>query len=116
MRKLRYCRADNGKEPCRDWLTGLKDMMGVTHINKRLERLSLGQRGDSESVGEGVFELRIHWGPGYRLYYAEQGHEIIILLYGGNKKSQQRDIDRAIKYWKDYLEKYDEGNLCREGE
>lgn len=106
MKILKYYQTSNGKEPCKEWLTGLRDVVGVARINKRIERLMLGQRGDSESVGEGVFELRIHYGPGYRLYYAEQGHEIVILLYGGSKGSQQRDIDRAITYWKDYLEQY----------
>lgn len=81
-------------------------MMGVITINKRLDRLVLGNRGDTEPVGDGVFELRIHYGPGYRIYYAEQGNELVILLYGGSKRAQQRDIDRAIEYWKDYLERY----------
>ncbi len=111
MKILKYYKTSNGKEPCKEWLSGLKDFVGMAHINKRLERLSLGQKGDSESVGGGVFELRVHYGPGYRLYYAEHGQEIIILLYGGNKKSQQRDIDRAITYWKDYLEQYHEGSI-----
>ncbi len=82
-------------------------MVGLAHVNKRLERLSLGQRGDSESVGEGVFELRVHYGSGYRVYYAEHEKEIVILLHGGSKRAQQRDIDKAIEYWKDYLERYD---------
>lgn len=106
MKILKYYQTSNGKEPCKEWLIGLRDVVGVAQINKRIERLMLGQRGDSEPVGNGVFELRIHYGPGYRLYYAEQGHEIVILLYGGSKGSQQRDIGRAITYWKDYLEQY----------
>ncbi len=108
MKTLKFYKTDNGKEPFKEWLSGLKDFVGMAHVNKRLERLSRGQRGDSESVGDGVFELRIHYGPGYRLYYAEHGPEIVILLQGGSKKSQQRDIDRAIHYWKDYLERYNE--------
>lgn len=110
MRTLKYYQTSNGKQPFVEWLMGLKDVVGVTRINKRIERLMLGQRGDSESVGEGVFELRIHYGPGYRLYYAEQGNELVILLYGGSKGLQQRDIDRAIFYWKDYLERYHDKN------
>ena len=106
MKILKYYQTNNGKEPCKEWLLGLRDVVGITQINKRLERLMLGQRGDSESVGEGVFELKIHYGLGYRLYYAEQGNELVVLLYGGSKGSQQHDIDRAISYWKDYLEKY----------
>ncbi|OGT34138.1 MAG: hypothetical protein A3C44_00545 [Gammaproteobacteria bacterium RIFCSPHIGHO2_02_FULL_39_13] len=106
MKTLKYYKTGNGKEPCKEWLMSLKDVVGAAQINKRIERLMLGQRGDSESVGEGVFELRIHYGPGYRLYYAEQGSELVILLYGGSKGGQQRDIDRAIGYWKNYLERY----------
>ncbi|PIZ03669.1 MAG: addiction module protein [Gammaproteobacteria bacterium CG_4_10_14_0_8_um_filter_38_16] len=106
MKTLKYYQTSNGKQPFKEWLMGLKDVVGMAQINKRIERLMLGQRGDSEPVGEGVFELRIHYGPGYRLYYAEQGSELVILLYGGSKGSQQRDIDRAITYWKDYLEQY----------
>lgn len=110
MKILKFYRAENQKEPFREWLSGLKDVVGIAHINKRLERLSCGQRGDSEPVGEGVFELRIHHGPGYRVYYAEHDRDIVILLHGGSKKSQHRDIDRAISYWKDYLEQYYERN------
>lgn len=106
MKILKYYQTSNGKQPFTEWLMGLKDVIGIAQINKRLERLMQGQRGDSEPVGEGVFELRIHYGPGYRLYYAEQGSELVILLYGGSKGRQQRDIDRAIGYWKDYLERY----------
>lgn len=106
MKILQYYQTSNGKTPFKEWLTNLKDKMGIEKINKRLERLTLGQCGDSEFVGEGVFELRIHYGPGYRIYYAEHDQEIVILLYGGNKNTQQRDIDRSIGYWKDYLERY----------
>ena len=106
MKILKYYQTSNGKQPFTEWLMGLKDVVGIAKINKRIERLMLGQHGDSESVGGGVFELRIHYGPGYRLYYAEQGGELVILLYGGSKGSQQRGIDRAIAYWKDYLERY----------
>ena len=110
MKLLRYYQTGNGKTPFEEWLTGLKDAIGSTRINRRLDRLASGQRGDSEPVGEGVFELRIHFGPGYRVYYAEHGQEVVILLYGGSKGSQRRDIDRAIDYWKDYLERYNDKN------
>ncbi len=110
MKILRYYEGSNGKRPCEEWLDGLRDAVGVATIRRRLDRLAAGLRGDSEPVGEGVFELRIHYGPGYRLYYAEQGSELVILLYGGSKGSQQRDIDRAITYWKDYLERYHDKN------
>jgi len=72
----------------------------------RLQRLRLGNFGDTEriqGVGKGLFELRIHAGPGWRIYYGKEGEEIVILLCGGAKKSQKRDITKAAKYWEDYL-------------
>ena len=108
MKELRFYETTAGKQPFKEWLSGLKDVMGVARINKRLENLMLGHRGDAEPVGDGVFELRIHCGPGYRIYCAEQGLKVVILLYGGAKGSQQRDIKRAISYWKDYQERYNE--------
>lgn len=106
MKELRFYQTNNGKQPFKEWLDDLKDLIGLARINKRLEKLMLGHRGDSEPVGEGVFELRIHCGPGYRIYYAEHGREIVVLLHGGSKGSQKRDIKKAIAYWKDYLECY----------
>ena len=106
MKILRHYQTDNGKTPFIEWLTDLRDVIGISKINRRLDRLTHGQYGDSASIGEGVFELRIHYGPGYRIYYAEHSQEVVILLHGGSKGTQQRDIDRAINYWKDYLERY----------
>jgi putative addiction module killer protein len=91
-------------------LENLKDFEGVLQITKRVRRLTIGHRGDFSSVGQGVFELRIHFGPGYRVYYAPVGKEIDVLLFGGDKSSQQRDINKAIEYWKDFLEQYNEKN------
>ncbi len=68
----------------------------------RLERFRLGNVGDWKSVGEGVLELRIDWGPGYRVYFAQDGKEIVLLLCGGEKGTQVRDIKDAKKYWRDY--------------
>ena len=68
----------------------------------RLERVRAGNFGDSSSVGEGVFELRLHFGAGYRIYYGRWGDEIVVLLCGGSKRTQKRDIPRAKQYWEDY--------------
>jgi putative addiction module killer protein len=79
------------------WFTGLKDEVARSRIAIRIRRLSLGNFGDAKSVGGRVFELRIDHGPGYRVYFTRRGTEIVILLAGGDKKSQERDIERARK-------------------
>lgn len=77
------------------WLDGLSDLIGRARILARIERLRGGNFGDWKSVGEGVGELRIATGPGYRVYFTKMGNEIVVLLAGGDKKSQARDIPRA---------------------
>ena len=78
------------------WLTDLKDVQGRARIAKRIDRLADGNFGDVKPVGGGVSELRFAFGPGYRVYYAQRGQVVVILLCGGDKQSQQRDIERAI--------------------
>jgi putative addiction module killer protein len=77
------------------WLAGLRDRPAVSRINARIRRLSLGNPGDVKSVGEGVLEMRIDYGPGYRLYYVQRGTSLVILLAGGDKRTQDRDIKIA---------------------
>lgn len=108
MKSLRLYRTRKSKEPFGEWLTSIKDTIAIAQVNNRVRRLSLGQRGDCKPVGKGVFELRIHYGPGYRVYFAEHGNEIVILLCDGNKGSQKRDIKQAIAYWQDYKGQYHE--------
>ena len=83
------------------WLRGLLDQRAKQKITGRLQRLKFGHFGDVEPVGHGVSELRIHEGKGYRVYFRQQGDEIIVLLCGGDKKSQQRDIAQAQRIWKE---------------
>lgn len=80
-----------------DWFTGLPDKLVKARIQARIDRLQDGNAGDVVSVGEGVSELRLHFGSGWRVYYTERNRKIIILLAGGNKSSQVRDIKLAIK-------------------
>ena len=72
-------------------------------IRKRLNRVRLGNLGDAKAVGNGVFELRIDFGPGYRVYFGEQKGAIVVLLCGGDKSTQQKDIQVAKEYWSDFL-------------
>jgi len=79
------------------WLDGLRDIRARARVLARVERLAAGHAGDAEPVGEGVSELRINYGPGYRVYYKQQGRELVILLAGGDKGSQSRDIKTALR-------------------
>ncbi|MFA7605878.1 MAG: type II toxin-antitoxin system RelE/ParE family toxin [Rhodocyclaceae bacterium] len=79
------------------WLDGLRDIRARARVLARVERLAEGNPGDAEPVGEGVSELRINYGPGYRVYYKQQGRELVILLAGGDKSSQSRDIKTALR-------------------
>lgn len=79
------------------WLDRLSDVQARARVLARIDRLGLGNAGDCKSVGEGVMEMRIHYGPGYRVYYVTRGDTLIVLLAGGDKSSQQRDIKTAVR-------------------
>lgn len=78
------------------WLDNLRDMQARARIQARIERLAMGNPGDCKPVGEGVSEMRINHGPGYRVYYQQRGQEFILLLAGGDKSSQVKDIKTAL--------------------
>ena len=100
--EIREYVTDDGKAVFTIWLNKLRDRQARHRIRKRIDRLSLGNTGDSKSVGQGVYELRIHYGPGYRVYYGRLGEQIILLLCGGDKATQRHDVKKAIDYWNDY--------------
>jgi putative addiction module killer protein len=91
-----------GRNPFREWLHSLKDVRGRAMVRVRLNRLRLGNFGDCKSVGDGVYELRIAHGPGYRVYIGREGNAVVVLLSGGDKGSQTRDIAQAKEFWLDY--------------
>jgi putative addiction module killer protein len=86
------------------WLTGLRDGKARARVQARITRLALGNPGDVKPVGAGVSELRIDYGPGYRVYYAQRGPALVLLLCGGDKRTQNADIKRAIAIAKDWKE------------
>src|SRR3970040_361027 len=86
------------------WFGSLRDRQAQARVNARIRRLSLGNPGDVKPVGSGVSELRIDYGPGYRVYFKRRGRELIILLAGGDKSTQAKDIKAALRYARDLSE------------
>ena len=91
----------SGHSPHRKWFDKL-DAQAAAKVSTALVRLSLGNFSQIKGVAAGVFEYRIHWGPGYRVYFGKDGETVVILLGGGTKQRQQRDIETAVESWQDY--------------
>lgn len=94
-----------GKDVFGEWLSRLDDAQARARIAIRVDRLSLGNFGDCKPLRDGVSELRIDWGPGYRVYYAVLGRVCVLLLCGGDKRKQSSDIARAVEHLQDYKER-----------
>ncbi len=105
MYELRHYISSDGQDLFARWLDGLKDRQAQARVAARLIRLNNGNFGDCKLVGEGVWELRVDWGPGYRVYYAIEGKRVILLCDGGDKRSQSTDIARAIERWKEWQQR-----------
>lgn len=102
MKILYIYKTAKGEEPFTKWLNSIKDKITRGRIRRRIDRLYLGNEGEHKSVGGGVLELKLAFGPGYRVYYGKQGDAIIILLTGGNKSTQATDIKLAQCFWEDF--------------
>ncbi len=98
---FRYQR-DDGREPFSEWLSALRDKIAQARIRIRLRQLQAGSFGDCEPVGDGVIELRVHIGAGYRVYCGRHGKAVVLLLCGGDKSSQKADIKRAKGLWSEW--------------
>lgn len=98
---LRYQRSD-GSEPFSEWLLSLGDKRVQARIRLQIQRVAAGNLGDWASVGEGVRELRLHEGPGYRVYFGQHGAMVVLLLCGGTKGTQVADIRKAKSFWNDW--------------
>ncbi|MBF0482880.1 MAG: type II toxin-antitoxin system RelE/ParE family toxin [Desulfovibrionaceae bacterium] len=95
----------DGRDPVGEWLLGLRDRKARVRLELRISRIELGNLGDCKPVRAGVHELRIDHGPGYRVYFAVEGKVVVLLLCGGDKRSQEADIGRALAYLADYKER-----------
>ena len=100
--EIRRYRTAAPREPFTDWLGGLPDRQARARILARLERLFAGNFGDVKFLRDGVSELRIDWGPGYRVYFGRDGRTLIVLLCGGDKRKQDADIRKAVELWREY--------------
>jgi putative addiction module killer protein len=101
-KQIKIYLTEDGKSPYEDWISRLGSGKTRSRIDTRIARLRLGNLGDHKSVGGGVTELIVDFGPGYRIYIGQVGTTVIILLCGGDKSTQKGDIERAKKYWADY--------------
>jgi putative addiction module killer protein len=99
---LRLYRTKEGRLPFIEWLRGLRDERARQKIQVRLDRLSLGNLGNVRAVGEGIHELKIDFGPGFRVYFGVAESSVVLLLIGGDKSSQNEDIKKAKRYWKEF--------------
>lgn len=102
--ELEYYTTQNGKIPYEDWAKKLKKRAPVDYarILSRLDRVAGGNLGDTKELQNGVWELKLVFGPGYRIYYGRADNRVILLLCGGQKRGQQRDIEKAVEYWNDF--------------
>ena len=103
--ELRRYLTASGRDVFGEWLIGLRDMRTRAKILARLDRFAVGNFGDCKALRGGLCELRVNWGPGYRVYYALVGRRCVLLLCGGDKNKQSSDIRRALEYLEDYRER-----------
>lgn len=105
MYQIEHYLSRDGRDPFAEWLASLADRRARAFALARIDRMEAGAFGDCKPVGAGVWEARIDYGPGYRVYYARAGNRLIVLLIGGDKRRQQADIEHAMSYWNDWQER-----------
>lgn len=110
QRAIRAYKLPNGSCPFKEWRQGIRDVIARKSIDVRIDRAAQGNIGTCENVGDGVFELKIDYGPGYRVYFAYEGNDILLLLVGGDKSTQKKDIKTAKTYWSNYEVQRNESN------
>lgn len=105
MKNITIYTSKRGKKPFSIWVESIKDILTRAKIKNRLNRLELGHYGDDKRINNKINELKIDYGPGYRVYFVIINDNNLLILNGGTKRSQHRDICLAIAYWQDYLER-----------
>ena len=108
MLTIRHYLTADGKDIFLDWLKAVRDPVAKAQIVKRVNRVEQGNLGDRRFCRDGVWELRVDVGAGYRVYYAQAGAKLVLLLAGGDKRSQDADIDRAVRNWQNWKERTDD--------
>jgi len=108
MFEIEHYLTETDRNPFAEWYEGLKDVKAKRAIDRRLIRMALGNFGDYKHCGDGVWELRIDLGPGYRIYWARNGEKVLLLLAGDDKRTQQADIAKARMYWQQFQQNQSE--------
>ncbi|MDR2839045.1 MAG: type II toxin-antitoxin system RelE/ParE family toxin [Azonexus sp.] len=103
--EIKHYVTQDGFDVYQEWFDSLRDAKTKTVIERRVDRIVQGNLGTVRATRKGVWEIKIDFGPGYRVYYAQTGQTIVLLLCGGDKSTQDADIDRAIGYWEDYQQR-----------
>ena len=101
-RDVRHYETPDGRDPFQEWLSGLKDKKARSAVLTRIDRLRSGNLGDAKRVSGDVYELRIHYGAGYRVYFGDLDGETVMVLFGGSKRTQKRDFQNAAAYLKEF--------------
>lgn len=102
MNEIAHFLTPEDRDIYQEWLDNLADRHAKVRVMTRVERLRLGNFGECRPLDSGVWELKIDWGPGYRVYYAQAGQRLVLLLIGGDKRKQATDIKTAVAYWRDW--------------
>jgi len=102
MFEIDHYLTETGRNPFAQWYDGLRERKVKQAIDRRLNRMALGNFGDCKPCRDGVWEMRIDFGPGFRVYYARHGQAVVLLLAGGDKRTQQADISTACEYWQQF--------------
>ncbi len=103
--EIRHYLTASGRDPYQEWVDKLKDLTGRVAIQRRVDRMAAGNFGEHKFLQDGVWEVKIDLGPGYRVYYAQARNTLVLLLCGGSKRTQATDIKTAVWYWRDYQQR-----------